>query len=82
MLESGGLRVTQGGRVLAEADHRGYGLGEIALLRNVRRTATAMATATSVLLAVERADFLQAVTGHEQARAVAHDTADARERAG
>ncbi len=82
VLESGGLRVTQGGRVLAEADHRGYGLGEIALLRNVRRTATAMATATSVLLAVERADFLQAVTGHEQARTVAHDTADARERAG
>jgi MFS family permease len=79
VLESGGMRITQGGRVLGEADHRGYGLGEIALLRSVRRTATATATAASVLLAVERDDFLQAVTGHEQARAVAQDTADARD---
>jgi CRP-like cAMP-binding protein len=76
------MRITQGGRVLDEAVHRGYGLGEIALLRHVRRTATATASATSVLLAVERPDFLQAVTGHEQTRQVAHDTADTRERSG
>jgi MFS family permease len=81
VLESGGMRITRGGRLLAEADHRGYGLGEIALLRSVRRTATATATSASVLLAVERADFLQAVTGHEQARQVAHETADARDSA-
>ena len=80
VLESGALRITQSGRVLHEAEsERGYGLGEIALLRDVPRTATAVATASSVLLAIARPDFLEAVTGHEQAGAAAHLTADARE---
>jgi CRP-like cAMP-binding protein len=80
VLESGALRVTQGGRVLheREADH-GYGVGEIALLRDVPRTATVTAVDPSVLLAIARPDFLEAVTGHEQAGAAAHRTADDRE---
>jgi MFS family permease len=80
VLESGAVRITQEGRVLHEEEsERGYGLGEIALLRDVPRTATATATAPSVLLAIARPDFLEAVTGHEQAGAAAHRTADARE---
>jgi hypothetical protein len=78
VLESGALRITQGGELLREASQPGYGLGEIALLRDVPRTATASATAPSVLLAIDRAGFLEAVTGHEQARRAAEDTATTR----
>ncbi len=80
VLESGAFRISQRGRVLHEAESaRGYGVGEIALLRDVPRTATVAATVPSVVLAIARPDFLEAVTGHEQAGAAAHDTADARE---
>jgi MFS family permease len=80
VLESGSLRITQQERVLHEAEtDRGYGLGEIALLRDIPRTATATANEPSVLLAIARPDFLEAVTGHEQAGAAAQQTADTRE---
>jgi MFS family permease len=38
--------------------------GEVALLRDVRRTATVAATQAGTLLVLERGDFLAAVTGH------------------
>jgi hypothetical protein len=45
--------------------------GEIALLRDAPRNATAMAAGPGLLLALARADFLGAVTGHARTREAA-----------
>ena len=75
VLESGRLRVTIEGREVRILDHPGTGMGEIALLHDVRRTATLTAVTPCVLLALERSDFLEAVTGHEATHAVVRETA-------
>lgn len=48
----------------------GDGFGEIALLRDIPRTATVRANSGVVLLALERAPFIEAVTGQEQSKRV------------
>ena len=63
LVASGTLVVTVDGR-LARRLGPGDGFGEIALLRDVPRTATITTTAPSRLHTVSREDFLTAVTGH------------------
>jgi hypothetical protein len=60
---SGHLVVSRDGEDRAELT-RGSAFGEIALIREVPRTASVRATTDSVLLAVDREPFLTAVTGH------------------
>ena len=62
------------GQPLDEGDY----FGEIALLRDVPRTATVTALVDSSLYVLQRDDFLAAVTGHEAAHAVGHSVAEER----
>ena len=74
VIETGLVEVTQAGRVLRQEGPGEY-FGEIGLLRDVPRTATITALQDTVLQAIDRADFLQAVTGHREASLAAETTA-------
>ena len=65
IVADGELEITNGAHATAG---RGDFFGEIALIRDVPRTATVRATTPSRLYALEREDFLAAVTGHSAVR--------------
>ena len=75
IVADGELEVTNGARSTA---HEGDVFGEIALLRDVPRTATVTATTPARLFALERDDFLAAVTGQPAAHAAGEALAEER----
>jgi CRP-like cAMP-binding protein len=76
LVESGRVRIElpDGEKQSGAGDY----FGEIALLRDVPRTATVTAETATRLYALERDDFLAAVTGHALAEAAAQDIVGAR----
>lgn len=70
VIESGLVEVTRAGAVLRQ-EGTGDFFGEIGLLRDVPRTATVTALSDTVLLVLDRDDFLDAVTGHREANVAA-----------
>ena len=77
VLARGALTVSEDGVHRRDLTEPGAGFGEIALLRDVPRTATVTTTAATTLLAIDRGSFLAAVTGHAGALAAAHAVASA-----
>jgi hypothetical protein len=76
IVDSGSVEIDLGARTV----HSGPGdfFGEIALLHDVPRTATVRAGSDTKLFALEREDFLAAVTGHARAHTEADAVASAR----
>jgi len=68
----GRLQVTRDGRQLRELT-AGDSFGEIALLRDVPRTATVTASADAELYALGRSDFIDAAKGHAAGRAAGEE---------
>jgi hypothetical protein len=77
IVAEGEMEVSQEGGVMSELAAGDY-FGEIALLRDVSRTATVTARTDAVLYALDRDDFLAAVTGHPQSAEAAETVMSAR----
>lgn len=77
IVAEGTLDVEQDGTRIGELVAGDY-FGEIALLRDTGRTATVTARSNTVLYALDREDFLAAVTGHPQSAEAAETVMSAR----
>jgi MFS family permease len=77
VIEDGEVEVTVGGRPVATLGTGNY-FGEVALLREVPRTATVTTRTPTSLLELERADFLEEVVGHPVIRKAAKPTIEER----
>lgn len=77
IVAEGTVEVSEYGRTLSELGAGGY-FGEIALIRDVPRTATVTAKTSVVLYALDRDDFLSAVTSHEPSSEAAEEVVSAR----
>jgi MFS family permease len=76
-IASGGVQVSKDGVIVARLQ-RGDVFGEVALLRGERRNATCTAVEPTVLYALDKDDFLEAVTGHPRVALEADLLAEAR----
>jgi MFS family permease len=76
VIAEGELEVVLDGHTKVEGP--GAWVGEIALLRDVPRTATVRARTDARLWAMEREQFLGAVTGHQRSRDAANEVVGAR----
>jgi MFS family permease len=65
VIHTGKVEVVRDGRILATMGPGGF-FGEIALLKDVPRTATVTAVGDTELFALGREDFLRALTGHPE----------------
>ena len=79
VIVDGEAEVTRDRKHVANLGPGSY-VGEIALLRDVPRTATVVATTPLRLLSLEREPFLLAVTGHPRSHAEAQSVAETRMR--
>jgi len=70
LIDAGSVRIEPPGEAPVELGP-GAGFGEIALMRDVPRTATALAETATTLLALRGDEFVAAVTGHAPSAAVA-----------
>ena len=77
IVAEGVVEVSEHGRVLSELTAGGY-FGEISLLRDVPRTATVTAKTAVVLYALDREDFLAAVTSHAPSAEAAEEVVSSR----
>lgn len=77
LIDRGEVEVFESG-VFRRNEGIGESFGEIALLHDVPRTATVRTTAETRLLALEREQFLGAVTGHRRSHQLAHTVVDSR----
>ena len=71
-IADGAFEVTRDGAVVNNLT-RGDGFGEIALMRDVPRTATVRARTAARVYALEKAPFVTALTGHGPSAAIAAD---------
>jgi CRP-like cAMP-binding protein len=77
VIGEGEVEVSSGGKLLRTLGP-GDGFGEIALLRDVPRTATVTALRVTTLHALEREHFLEAVNGSQLSREAAESVVDVR----